>query len=129
MSALIMKYVVPVLAVLALLAGVYALGSSHGYKSGYQVAWDTQQKAIDKMANAETARNTKDNGVINTVEQAAPVAVAQVKQEVATQQTANVKIIREYYEKNPDLNKLCSWSQSTVGLINQVIQPAPVQGN
>jgi preprotein translocase subunit SecF len=129
MTALALKYLLPVAAVIALLFGVYELGSGHGYKSGYQVAWDTQQKTINNMSAADDKRNTQDNKVINQVEQAAPVAVAQVKQEVAAQQTQNVKIIREYYEKNPDLNKLCSWSQSTVGLINQIIQPAPVTGN
>jgi hypothetical protein len=95
MTALALKYLLPVAAVIALLFGVYELGSGHGYKSGYQVAWDTQQKTINNMSAADDKRNTQDNKVINQVEQAAPVAVAQVKQEVAAQQTQNVKIIRE----------------------------------
>jgi hypothetical protein len=115
------KYVAILLAVLAVLFGAYEYGSSHGYKSGYQVAWDTQQKTINNMVDAQNAEATAQNNKITTLEQSAADAwqTAQNQQKfVVSQRTTQVAT---YKAANPQVAASCGWSPATVNVINQMI--------
>lgn len=133
MQAILAKWGLKIVAVVAILFGVYMFGHSNGYDSGYKTGHDEQQKVIDGMVNAEKQRVDSNNAKLNKAEQQAPVAVQQVQAQVKAQVQYRDRVITQYYEKNPDLNKLCSWNQDQVDLINQVIAPAnaasTAQGN
>jgi protoporphyrinogen oxidase len=103
------------------LFGSYEYGSSHGYKSGYQVAWNTQQKAINNMVTAQNAAAVAQNNKITTLEQSAADAwqTAQNQQKfVVTQRTTDVVA---YTKANPQVAASCGWSPATVNVINQMI--------
>ena len=51
MVALLLKYVLPVVAVIALLFGVYEWGHANGTDAGYKSGWDAQQVTINKMVS------------------------------------------------------------------------------
>jgi hypothetical protein len=96
-------------------------GSSHGYKSGYQVAWDAQQKTINNMVDAQNAAATAQNNKITTLEQSAADAwqTAQNQQKfVVSQRTTQVAT---YKAANPQVAASCGWSPATVNVINQMI--------
>jgi Flp pilus assembly protein TadG len=115
------KYVAIVLAVVAVLFGAYEYGSSHGYKSGYQVAWDTQQKAINNMVAAQNAETQAQNTKITTLEQSAADAwqTAQNQQKfVVTQRNTEVAA---YQKANPQVAASCGFAPATVNVINQML--------
>ena len=115
------KYVVGIVAVAAAIFGVYEWGSSNGYKDGYQVAWNTQQKTINNMVNAQNAAAVAQNNKITTLEQTASDAwqTAQNQQKfVVSQRTTQVAT---YKTANPQVAASCGWSPATVNVINQMI--------
>jgi hypothetical protein len=115
------KYVVGIVAIAALVFGIYEWGSSHGYKDGYQVAWNTQQKTINNMVDAQNAEATAQNNKISTLEQSAADAwqTAQNQQKfVVTQRNTQVAA---YKAASPQVAASCGWSPDTVNVINQMI--------
>ncbi len=121
LTSSVFKYVAIVLAVVAVLFGAYEDGSSHGYKSGYQVAWDTQQKTVNNMVNAQNAETQAQNTKITTLEQSAADAwqTAQNQQKfVVTQRNTEVAA---YKKASPQVAASCGWSPDTVNVINQMI--------
>jgi hypothetical protein len=115
------KYVAIILGVVAILFGAYEYGSSHGYQSGYQVAWDTQQKTINNMVTAQNDEAVAQNNKITTLEQSAADAwqTAQNQQKfVVTQRTTEVAA---YTKANPQVAASCGFSPATVNVINQML--------
>jgi hypothetical protein len=115
------KYVAIVLAVCAILFGAYEYGSSHGYKSGYQVAWGTQQKTINGMVDAQNAATKAQNDKITTLEQSAADAwqTAQNQQKFVVSQR-NTQVAA-YKAANPQVAASCGLSPATVNVINQML--------
>lgn len=115
------KYLVGAFAVVAVLFGVYEYGSSHGYKSGYQVAWDTQQKTINNMVDTQNAEAKAKNDKITALEQSAADAwqTAQNQQKFVVSQR-NTQVAT-YKSANPQVAASCGFSPATVNVINQMI--------
>jgi uncharacterized protein HemX len=115
------KYVVIVVAIAAAVFGVYEWGSSSGYKSGYQVAWNTQQKTINNMVNAQNAETKAQNDKITTLEQSASDALEQVRKSQAQIEESRTKVVVQYKTLNPKVAASCGWSPETVNAINSMI--------
>jgi hypothetical protein len=115
------KYVAILLAVCAILFGAYEYGSSHGYKSGYQVAWDTQQKTINNMVDAQNAEATAQNKKISTLEQSAADAWQAVQNKQAFVVNQRATQVTAYKAANPQVAASCGFSPATVNVINQMI--------
>lgn len=115
------KYVLGIVAVGAILFGVYEYGSSHGYKDGYQKAWDAQQKTIQKMVETQNAATTEQNKKITQLEQDAADADRKIK---AYQQAQDIKrndVVQNYKAANPKVASAPAWSPETVNAINQML--------
>jgi uncharacterized protein YlxW (UPF0749 family) len=115
------KYVAIIVASVALVFGVFEYGSSHGYKSGYQVAWDTQQKTINNMVDAQNAEATAQNKKISTLEQSAADAWQAVQNKQAFVVNQRATQVTAYKAANPQVAASCGFSPATVNVINQMI--------
>jgi hypothetical protein len=128
-TTLLLRYVLPVVGVLALLFGTYEYGKSTGYNTGYasghQIAWDTQQKTINNMVDQQNLENTQANLKISALEFGSMTAQAQVTAAVTAAKNARAQAIADYKKANPVVAQSCGWSPSTVSVINQLLQPAP----
>jgi hypothetical protein len=115
------KYAIGAVAIAAAVFGVYEWGSSHGYKDGYQVAWDAQQKTIQGMVDAQNAAAKAQNDKIATLEQSAADALQQVQdtQQKVTQQRADA--VAAYKKAHPQVAASCGVSPDTVNVINQML--------
>lgn len=115
------KYAIGAVAIATAVFGVYEWGSSHGYKDGYQVAWDTQQKTINGMVDTQNAAAKAQNDKIATLEQSAADAwqTVQNKQIFITNQRD--KQVAAYKAANPQVAASCGVAPETVNVINQML--------
>lgn len=116
-----LKYVLPVVAVLGLLFGVYEYGHSKGYDSGYQVAWSAQQKTIQGMVDKQNAQTEAQNQRISDLEKKSQqdtvdLAAANMKAAI-TRET----VVTQYVHDNPVIAASCGWDIPTVDAINALI--------
>lgn len=128
MSTLIsigIKYVLPVLAVIALLFGIYEYGHSNGYNSGYSVAWAAQQKTIQGMVDKQNAQTLAQNQQIDAL-------VKKSQQDTLDLAAANMKaaltretVVTQYVKANPVVAASCGWDLPTVDAINALIAADP----
>lgn len=126
-GTIFLKYVLPVLAVVAILLGAFEAGSSHGYSKGYAVAWHTQQDAINKMVNANNLKVEANNNKLEEFESAAQAARADAASATFAALTTRATVVTQYRKANPQAAKSCGWSLPTVQAINNILsagQPA-----
>lgn len=126
-GTLLLKYVLPVVAVFAILLGAFEAGSSHGYNKGYAVAWDTQQTAINKMVDAHNLEVGANNSKLEQFESDAQAARADAASATFAALTTRAKIVTQYRTANPQTAKSCGLSMPTVQAINNILsadQPA-----
>lgn len=121
-----MKYVLPVVAVAALLFGVYEYGHSNGYNSGYTTAWNKQQATIQTMVDKQNAQTTAQNQQIDSLvkksqQDTIDLAAAKIQASL-TRET----VVTNYVQANPQVAKSCGWDVPTVDAINQIIDSDPV---
>jgi len=115
------KYVLPVLAVVALFFGVFEYGKSQGYDAGHQAAWDQQQKTINGMVDAANALASENNRKISGLELDALSAQTQADALKAQVKTKRTQIVTVYKEANPQVAASCGWSGPTIAAINQIL--------
>jgi hypothetical protein len=131
LTIILLRYILPVVAVVALLVGAYTKGEGDGhaagYTDGYKIAWNAQQLAINKMVTAQNLENTTQNLKISGFEFGSMVAQAQVTKEVAQAKAARTTIIKRYIAANPTSAKACGWTPQTATAINQIIQAGAAQ--
>lgn len=120
-GTILLKYVLPVVAVFALLFGVFEAGSSHGYSKGYAVAWDTQQTAINKMVAANNLQVSANNNKLEEFESAAQAARADAASATFAAMTTRSTVVTQYRKANPQAAKSCGWSLPTVQAINNIL--------
>jgi hypothetical protein len=120
-GTLLLKYVLPLVAVLAILLGAFEAGSSHGYSKGYQVAWDTQQTTINKMVDANNLQVAANNGKLEQFESDAQAARADAASATFAAMTTRSRVVTQYREANPQAAKSCGWSLPTVQAINNIL--------
>jgi hypothetical protein len=127
--SILLKYVLPLLGVIAIIFGVYEYGHSKGYNDGYTVAWNTQQATINKMVSAENAQADANNKQIASIEQDSFNDAFQAKVAQAKLETTRTTVIQTYTKANPQTSTTCGFDVPMVNAINAIIQadPANVQ--
>lgn len=120
------KYGVAALAVLAVLFGVYELGSSHGHTAGYKEAWDTQQKTINDMVTRQNAENQAFNDKITALEKASTAAANTIDDLQKQVQAKRTEVITKYVQMNPETSKTCGIDTSMAQTINAIIGADPL---
>ena len=123
-GTILLKYVLPVVGVLALLFGVFEYGSSHGYNKGYTVAWNTQQQAINKLVDANNLEVSANNSKLEDFEQQAQAARADAASATFAAMTTRQTVVTQYRKANPQTAKNCGWSLPTVQAINNILGAA-----
>lgn len=122
------KYVLPILGVLALLFGVYEYGHSRGYNSGYasghQVAWDTQQKTINAMVEQQNAQNKANNDKIASLESDSQTYANQIADLTNQLKQKRAQVVTKYVQANPQSSQTCGFDDTLSSAINQILQPS-----
>jgi hypothetical protein len=127
LATILVRYVLPVVCVIALFFGMFELGSTHGYNDGYTKAWNTQQEAINKMVDANNAEVEANNNKLEDFEQQAQAAKADAASATFAAMTTRQTVITKYRTNNVKVAASCGWSLPTVQAINSIIsagQPA-----
>lgn len=124
--SLIVKYVLPIVGVLAALFGVYEYGHSNGYDSGYTVAWNKQQTTIQGMVNAQNAQTNVQNAKISSLEQNSMKDAQDLFAAKAAAVPKLQAVIQTYTKANPVVAQSCGWDVPTVQAINDMIDAEPV---
>lgn len=125
MLSLILKYVLPVIAVLAILFGAVEYGKSVGHTAGYTEAWDAQQKTIQAMVYKDNAQTEAQNKKITDLETNAAKDASDLFAANAAAATTRATIITKYEKANPVVAASCGWDIPTVDAINDVIESDP----
>lgn len=120
-STLLIKYVLPIVGVMALLFGVFEFGSSHGYSKGYAVAWNTQQTAINNLTNADNLKILANNNKLEDFESQAQAARADAASATFAAMTTRQTVVTQYRKANPQTARSCGWSLPTVQAINNIL--------
>lgn len=121
----VLKYVLPILAVAGILFGVYEYGHSKGYDAGHQIAWDTQQKTINGMVDKENAQAEANNKAIASVEADSFKYATDNKNLQAQLDTKRTTVVTQYVQANPQSASSCGLDVPLVQAINQLIQADP----
>jgi hypothetical protein len=121
----ILKYVLPVLGVIALLFGVFEYGKSQGYDVGHQAAWDTQQQAINKLVAAQQLAADENDRKISGLELDANMAQQEAEAQAATAAKLRKNLAASYKSANPQVAASCGWSGPTISTINQILSTVP----
>jgi len=122
---IILKYVVPVLGVVAILFGAYEYGRTAGYNAGHLAAWNTQQETINKMVTAENAQADANNKQIASIEQDSFNDAFAAKAAQAKLDATRTDIVQSYTKANPQTSQTCGFDIPMVQAINAIIQADP----
>src|ERR1700748_1087215 len=110
LSLFLNKYVLMGLAILGLLFGAYEAGKGSGYQDGYQVGWNAQQAAINKLIDAQNAAAKEQTDKITALEITASAADVAASEAKAQAVSARKKIVASYRQANPQVSASCGWS-------------------
>jgi hypothetical protein len=123
--SIFLKYVLPILGALALLAAADEYGHSKGYQEGYQVAWNAQQTAINKMVAAENAQADANNKQIASIESDSFSAAFAAKAAQQKLEQTRTTVVTQYVKANPVTSQTCGLDVPAVQAINAIIQADP----
>lgn len=124
--SIFLKYVVPVLGVIALLFGVYEYGHSKGYDTGYQAAWDKQQATIQGIVDVQNAQTKVQNAQIDSLVKKSQQDTLDLAAANMNANLARGTVITTYIQANPVVSKSCGWDLPTVDAINAIVTSDPV---
>ena len=97
------------------------MGTSHGYKQG----WDIQQKTIQAMVDKQNAQTTAQNLAITGLEQQASDAADKAREASNLASQARSTVITKYKTQYQTIASSCGWDVPTVQAINAIINSDP----
>jgi hypothetical protein len=126
--SLFLKYVLPILGVIAVLFGVYEYGQSQGYNKGYTVAWNTQQTTINNMVTANSLAATTMNGKITTLEQNAAQDASDLFAANVKAATVRNTVVTKYKVAYPKIAASCGLDPVSTNAVNAIIDSDGMSG-
>jgi hypothetical protein len=122
LSGILLKYVLPIVGVLAVLFGAYEYGHSRGSAQGYQEAWSVQQQTINKMVSEQNQQAEDNNKKIAEIESDSFESAFKVRQLQSQLQKQRTQIVKDYVQQNPQTSQSCGLDIPMVESINKIIQ-------